>query len=95
MRKGRREEGIGQTCMKMHAYCAPAALPTGDTTFNKTDTLMDLIILQKKPLQATETVGALCKHEGLDRGSRKGMASHVLKAKSGMNITQNLLVLPA
>ena len=35
------------------------------------------------------------KRRSSDRGRRKGTASRQPKAKSGVNITENLLVLPA
>ena len=37
---------------------------TGDATFNETDALMELIILQTEALGETEIVGGLCKNEG-------------------------------
>lgn len=54
---------------------------------------MELIVLQTEALW--ETAIACARTKCLDRGRRKAMASHVLKAKSGINITQNLLALPA
>ena len=58
-----REGGVEQTDENAYLLHTSHA-PTGSTTFNRTHTLMDLIILQKKTLQATDIVGALCKYEG-------------------------------
>lgn len=48
---------------------------TGDATFNETDALTELIILQTEALKETETARGLCKHRRAETEA-KGRECH-------------------